>query len=112
MFHRKTYAPFSVLASVLTLAASGDDFNVCRLAFPLTFADAPAGAFPQDDENSDFVSSFVLDIANCKETQPTAAQRYSPAAQCLVDVSSLTLSGFTSRDKSVLGGAISLPLRC
>jgi hypothetical protein len=46
-----------VLGVVLTLAASGDDINVCRLAFPSLFAQTPVGSLPLDDDNFDFVES-------------------------------------------------------
>jgi hypothetical protein len=44
-----------LLASVLTVAASGDDFNVLRLALsPSPLGSAP---LPLDDPNTDFVRS-------------------------------------------------------
>src|ERR1700732_4012067 len=43
------------LAVLLTLAASGDDINLLRLALPSAFALSPIGSFPLDDANTDFV---------------------------------------------------------
>jgi hypothetical protein len=42
---------------LLVLVASGDDFNLMRMAFPSTFTAAPSGGLPLDDPNTDFVQS-------------------------------------------------------
>jgi hypothetical protein len=47
-------AGLALLACLLTLAASADDFNLVRLLLPAAFAGVPAGALPEDDENTDF----------------------------------------------------------
>jgi hypothetical protein len=45
----------TLLSCHLTLAASGDDFNLARLIFPS--ASAGAQALPLDDPNTDFVNA-------------------------------------------------------
>lgn len=45
----------SLLACWLTVASSGDDFNLLRAALPQTFASCPVGQLPLDDPNTDFV---------------------------------------------------------
>ncbi len=44
----------TVLACWLTMLASGDDFNVCRIAIPILPAEATADTLPLDDPNTDF----------------------------------------------------------
>jgi hypothetical protein len=51
----KRLVPLSLFASLLTFAASGDDVNLYRIAFPNAFAQSPIGSFPLDDENTDFI---------------------------------------------------------
>jgi hypothetical protein len=46
-----------LFACLLTIIASGDDFNLMRVAFPATLAGAPTGGLPLDDPNTDFVRS-------------------------------------------------------
>jgi hypothetical protein len=53
----------TLVACALTLAASGDDFNVVRVAFP---AALPASEFPDDDPNTDFVR-----VTDCHSDRPT-----------------------------------------
>lgn len=52
----------SLLACWLTLAASGDDFSLTRLAFCDSVPDP--GALPPDDPNNDFVEAASLGPAH------------------------------------------------
>jgi hypothetical protein len=47
---------YFLLLCLLTIVGSGDDFNVLRAAFPVTFASSPAGGLPLDDPNTDFLA--------------------------------------------------------
>jgi hypothetical protein len=51
------------LTVLLTLAASGDDINLVRLAMPAAFASSPVGSLPLDDENMDFVRPPELQLS-------------------------------------------------
>ncbi|HZU35220.1 MAG TPA: hypothetical protein VFA18_04910, partial [Gemmataceae bacterium] len=50
-----------LLACWLTVASSGDDFNLLRAALPQTFASCPVGQLPLDDPNTDFVPPTTTD---------------------------------------------------
>jgi hypothetical protein len=65
----RLFPVLSLLSSLLTFAASGDDFCLPRLILPLTSA-AP-GALPLDDPNTDFITP----------TDPAAA-RQAPGVTC------------------------------
>src|SRR5690349_22406900 len=52
-WHRSIVPGLSLLACLLVLAASGDDFNLLRVALPSAFPSSEA-ELPEDDPNSDF----------------------------------------------------------
>jgi len=56
-FLRRHASVVQLLACLLTLVASGDDFNVMRAVAPATFSQIPVGALPLDDENTDFLEA-------------------------------------------------------
>jgi hypothetical protein len=49
----------NLLAAWLIVLASGDDFNVCRIAIPLLPSSSPSHALPLDDPNTDFTRAEV-----------------------------------------------------
>jgi hypothetical protein len=59
-----------LFASLLTLAASGDDINLYRLAMPCAFAQSPLGSFPLDDENTDFIQSSPVQMPRNQDASP------------------------------------------
>jgi hypothetical protein len=59
MDRRFTRCVATILACWLIVLASGDDFNVCRIAIPLLPVDTPADTLPLDDPNTDFTRSDV-----------------------------------------------------
>src|SRR6516225_11135670 len=68
MTYRKSHALLLYyVASLLTLAASGDDINLCRLVVPDWFAEVPVGSLPLDDENADFIKSPAPQISQNHE---------------------------------------------
>ena len=62
----------SYLTVLLTLAASGDDINIMRLAMPAAFASSPVGSLPLDDENTDFVRPSELQLSQYLPLTPIA----------------------------------------
>ena len=60
------------LTVLLTLAASGDDVNIMRLAMPAAFASSPVGSLPLDDENTDFVRPSELRLSQYLPLTPIA----------------------------------------
>ena len=60
------------LTALLTLAASGDDINIMRLAMPAAFASSPVGSLPLDDENTDFVRPPELQLSQYLPLTPIA----------------------------------------
>jgi hypothetical protein len=52
--HSRHVCFLSLVATLLTLSASGDDFCLARFAFPL---EVPWEVLPLDDPNSDFLSA-------------------------------------------------------
>jgi len=67
MDQRTSYqVALSFIGGLLTLAASGDDFNVMRVLLPATFAHVPTGSLPLDDQNSDFLRP--VDAAGSERT--------------------------------------------
>jgi hypothetical protein len=65
----------SLLASLLTLLASGDDFNFARLFYPPSLTQVPSSHLPLDDETTDFVESAKSEVSQCQEVHyaPTLA---------------------------------------
>jgi hypothetical protein len=59
---------FSLVAGILTLFASGDDFNFARLLIlPSTLFQVHCGHFPLDDETTDFVESAKSEVSQSQE---------------------------------------------
>ncbi len=56
-YRTKKQAAISLVAVLLTVLASGDDFNVAGLAWSYTLDHVPSGPSPLDDDNLDFVKS-------------------------------------------------------
>jgi hypothetical protein len=55
---RRSSSPVvTTLACILVVCASGDDFNLLRIALPCAFVDAAKGMSPLDDESEDFLRS-------------------------------------------------------
>jgi hypothetical protein len=113
MDRKKAHAQLAFLTLLLTLAASGDDINVCRLAFPSFFAQAPIGAFPQDDDNFDFIDSAEPEAAHDQQFA------ISLPASCLSEgrqqTSSTLCSGVTTLPATLdhhCNGSALTPLRC
>ena len=52
--HSRRLCLLSLLSTLLTLSASGDDFYVVRIALPLQ---VPSETLPLDDPNTDFLSA-------------------------------------------------------
>jgi hypothetical protein len=68
---RNRNSPLLILATLLTLTASGDDFNLLRVALPSAFALSPNGSFPLDDENTDFIKPPESPASQHQLTGPT-----------------------------------------
>jgi hypothetical protein len=69
----KKATAISLLASLLTLLASGDDFNFARLLYPPSLTQVPSSHLPLDDETTDFVESAKSEVSQCQEVH------YAPA---------------------------------
>jgi hypothetical protein len=108
---RNTNRALLFLAGMLTLAASGDDINLSRLALPSAFALSPTGSFPLDDENSDFVKpaessrhQLIGPMLPACRSADTIQQVPAPLSSALVS------SVFT--DHQLSGNSAMTPLRC
>jgi hypothetical protein len=117
MKHRPwRFTLMSLTSCLLVLSASADDFNLVRVLVPSAFAQTPLGAFPEDDENSDFIQS---DESNARG--PEAPQQrgrgtlvgWSLRAACAAHRDPLSLCTLTSsQDGQPAAGIVRTPLRC
>src|ERR1700730_1404730 len=93
-----------LLACVLTLAASGDDINLMRVALPAPFSQIPIGAIPLDDENTDFVRAedgvSSLDQQSQRDGRLASAAGWDLGAAGCLPVVPLPRLGATSRERS------------
>jgi hypothetical protein len=74
-----------MLMSLLVLAASADDFNLMRVAFPSAWVSIPLGSVLEDDENSDFLGAEqeAAPVAHSREASDTpAVARQGPDSRC------------------------------
>ena len=112
MSRKRGYA-ISCLAVLLTLAASGDDINVARLALPTAFASAPVGSFPLDDENTDFLKPAELRLVECQRPDPLGhrCMLADPFQQRPAALSS-RLHPCADRQYYLSNGSELTPLRC
>jgi hypothetical protein len=114
MTFRKSHALLlSYVASLLTLAASGDDINLYRLVMPVWFAEVPVGSLPLDDENTDFIKSPAPQTSQNPETDwnlPACrlAARIRPVSKNLT----LSFMGAASRQHPLAPDSAMTPLRC
>jgi hypothetical protein len=110
---RNTNHALLLLAVFLTMAASGDDINLLRLALPSAFALSPAGSFPLDDKNADFVKpsessasqhQLIGSMPAARRSAGTIQPKPTPLSSALVS------SALTHHHLS--GNGAMTPLRC
>jgi hypothetical protein len=75
--------PMFHLACLLTLLASGDDFNFARLVWPFPLTPVPFSHLPLDDETTDFIESPKSNVSQCQE------KHFAPPLLFRVDVTLL-----------------------
>jgi hypothetical protein len=97
----------SLLASLLTLLASGDDFNFARLVIlPSTLTQLPSGDLPLDDETTDFVESPESEVSQCQEVH------YAPPVVWAAKVTRLLPPHLLLPFESVFSNSDHLHLSC
>jgi hypothetical protein len=84
LLHLRRLYFLTLLATLLTVSASGDDFYIVRIAFPL---EAPAQTLPLDDPNTDFLSARKpVRLGGSREgncaSAPLVASCFRPALLC------------------------------
>jgi hypothetical protein len=84
LLHFRRLYFLTLLATLLTVSASGDDFYIVRIAFPL---ESPAQTLPLDDPNTDFLSARKpVRLGGSQESNsasaPLVANCFRPALLC------------------------------
>jgi hypothetical protein len=115
---RRSYcsAALSLLTCLLTLAGSGDDLNLARLALPSAFADAPPGSLPLDDDNTDFSEPTDSRVLLSRESTPQQRPDWAlwhPAAVNRIPASvPAPLDAPWPHGRPPLRALLFVPLRC
>jgi len=104
----KKRAATSLVAIVLTVLASGDDFNVAGLAWSYSLGQVPSGPSPVDDDNLDFVKSAESQEVLSKA--PVACTTEGPPLilPCLLS----PIDDVSSASHRLRFHVFSIPLRC
>jgi hypothetical protein len=77
---RKKWTPIFYFACLLTFLASGHDFSLARLMWPLPVD--PSSHLHLDDETTDFVESTSFKILQCQEANGAPSGLWSAAVSC------------------------------
>ena len=103
----------SLLASLLTLLASGDDFNFARLLYPPSLIQVPSGHLPLDDETTDFVESPESQDSQCQEAHDAPPVVWSAKVTRLLPPDLLLPFEFVFSNSDHLHlNCLFIPLRC
>jgi hypothetical protein len=109
---KKTTA-ISLLTSLLTLLASGDDFNFARLVvLPSTLTQVPFGHLPLDDETTDFVESPESEGSQCQEVHYAPPVVWAAKVTRLLPRDSLPFEFASSSSELLHCNCLFAPLRC
>jgi hypothetical protein len=107
---------FSILlsftASLLTFAASGDDFNLFRVVLPNVFGSMPVGSTPLDDENGDLAVARNSEERSLPNAYLPDSMGDAGAASCPESPCRWASHVFPRTADRFCGGSGVFPLRC
>src|SRR5437588_1112501 len=101
------------LACLLTLLASGDDFNFARLVWPFTLNQVPSSHLPLDDETTDFVESPTCEVSRSQDVHHSPPVLCAaPGTRLLTPYLLLPFASASNRSDQLHCNYLFTPLRC
>src|SRR2546421_8695824 len=102
------------LAFLLTLLASGDDFNFARLICTFTLNQVPFSHLPLDDETTDFVESANSEVSRSRDVHHSPVLCTAQVTRLLPPYLLLPFESASASTRSdrLRWNCLSTPLRC